>query len=127
VNGLLEGAEPDAAFQAKIKQEDPGVIDFRYAAEAYDATVLAALAARLAGDDGGASIARLLREASVGGIKCTSFGECLDVLKTQTDIDYDGLSGSTNLDDQGDPERGTYAVVAYNGENKYVRQASVVG
>ncbi|HWH97040.1 MAG TPA: ABC transporter substrate-binding protein [Pseudolysinimonas sp.] len=127
VNGLLEGAEADAAFQAKIKQEDPGVADFRYAAEAYDATVLAALAAELAGDDGSASIAGLLGAASVGGIKCTSFGECLDVLSTQPDIDYDGISGSVNLDAQGDPERGTYVIVAYNGENKYARQAAVVG
>lgn len=127
VNGLIEGAETDAAFQAKIKQEDPGVIDFRYAAEAYDATVLAALAAVLAGDDGGASITRMLAAASVDGIKCTSFGECVDVLRTQTDIDYDGLSGSTNLDAQGDPQRGTYVIVAYNAENKYARQGSLVG
>lgn len=127
VNGLLEGADADAAFQAKIKQEDPGVIDFRYAAEAYDATVLAALAAQLAGDDGGASITGLLAAASVGGVKCTSFGECLDVLRSQPDVDYDGISGSVNFDAQGDPERGTYAVVAYNAENKYARQSAVVG
>lgn len=126
-NGLLEGADPDAAFQAKVKQEDPGVVDFRYAAEAYDATVLAALAARLAGDDGGASIARLLAAASVDGIKCTSFGECLDVLRSQPDIDYDGISGSVNLDAHGDPKRGAYVVVGYNAENKYARQAIVVG
>jgi branched-chain amino acid transport system substrate-binding protein len=127
VNGLLDGAEVDAAFQAKIKQEDPGVIDFRYAAEAYDATVLAALAAVLAGDDGGASLARMLPAASVDGIKCTSFGECVDVLRTQPDVDYDGISGSVNLDADGDPVRGGYVVVAYNGENKYARQAFVVG
>jgi branched-chain amino acid transport system substrate-binding protein len=127
VNGLLDGAEADAAFQAKIKQEDPGVGDFHYAAEAYDATLLAALAAVLAGDDGGASITRMLRAASIDGIKCTSFGECVDVLTTQPDIDYDGVSGSVNLDADGDPERGGYVVVAYNGENKYARQAFVVG
>lgn len=127
VNGILEGAEADAAFQARIKQEDPGVTDFHYAAEAYDATILAALAAELAGDDGGESIARLLGAASVGGIKCTSFGECLSVLRTEPDFDYDGLSGSTNLDESGDPERGTYGIVAYNGENKFARQSTAVG
>jgi branched-chain amino acid transport system substrate-binding protein len=127
VNGILEGAETDAAFQAKIKAEDPGVVDFRYAAEAYDATVLAALAAQLAGDDGGESIARLLPSASVGGIKCTSFGECLDVLRTEPDIDYDGLSGSTNLNENGDLVRGSYVIVAYNSENKYTRASTQVG
>lgn len=127
VRGLLDGAEADAAFQAKIKQEDPAVGIFSYAAEAYDATVLAALAAELAGDDGGASIAAMLRAASVDGIKCTSYGECLDVLVTQPAIDYDGVGGSVNLDENGEPVRGTYVVVTYNSENKYTRSAIAVG
>ena len=127
VNGLLDGATPDEAFVAKIKQEDPGVADVRYAAEAYDATVLAALAAILAGDDGGSSIGWKLTQASIDGIKCTSFGECADVLRTQPDIDYDGVSGSTNLDAHGDPLRGAYSVMLYNSENKYARQSGVIG
>jgi ABC-type branched-subunit amino acid transport system substrate-binding protein len=127
VNGLLDGAEADAAFRAAIKKEDPGVALYRYAAEAYDATVLAALAAELAGDDGGPAVTAMLRDASIGGIKCTSFGECLDVLRTQPDIDYDGISGSVNLDGEGDPKRGTYIVVAYDAKNKYKRTAIVVG
>jgi branched-chain amino acid transport system substrate-binding protein len=49
------------------------------------------------------------------------------VLTTQPDIDYDGISGSVNLDENGDPERGGYSVVAYNSENKYARQSFVVG
>jgi len=127
VNGILEGAVADAAFVAKLKQEDPGLGDPRYAAEAYDATVLAALAAVLASDDGGESIARELGTASIGGIKCTSFGECIDVLVTQADVDYDGISGSANLDPAGDPLRGTYQIVVYNAENKYSGTAVVVG
>jgi branched-chain amino acid transport system substrate-binding protein len=127
VNGIVEGAVVDDAFVAKLKREDPGLGDRRYAAEAYDATVLAALAAVLAGDDGGESIARELGTASIGGIKCTSFGECIDVLVTQTDVDYDGISGSTNLDAAGDPLRGTYQIVVYNAENKYSGAAVVVG
>lgn len=127
VNGIIEGWPADDAFVAKLKQEDPGLGLSQYAAEAYDATVLAALAAVLAGDDGGESIMRELRNASVGGIKCTSYGECVDVLRTQPDVDYDGISGSTNLDEAGDPLRGTYQVGAYNAENKWSRTASVVG
>jgi branched-chain amino acid transport system substrate-binding protein len=127
VNGILEGADVDDAFRALIKQEDPAVADFRYAAEAYDATILAALAAIQAGDDGGTAVAAALRAASVDGIKCTSFGECLDVLITQTDIDYDGVSGSANLDENGDPVRATYGVYRYTAENKFQRTESVTG
>jgi ABC-type branched-subunit amino acid transport system substrate-binding protein len=127
VNGLLEGAEADAGFRAIIRKEDPGVALFRYAAEAYDATILAALAAEVADDDGGATIRQTLRSVSVSGIKCTSFGECIDVLRSRPDIDYDGFSGSVNLDRDGDPNRGTYQVVAYKADNKYGRTAIVVG
>lgn len=127
VNGILEGSSVSDALLAKLKQEDPGLGLVQYAPEAYDATVLAALAAVLAGDDGGASIARMLPAASVDGIKCTSFGECVDVLTTQPDIDYDGVSGSVNLDAAGDIVRGTFQIVAYNSENKYARTTDIVG
>ena len=122
VNGLIDGVEPDEAFKARLKQSDPNLASFRYSTEAYDATVLAALAAIVAGDDAGRSIAATLGDVSSGGIKCTSFGECLDVLKTQDDIDYDGLSGSVDLTGAGDVRSGYYGVYAYDGDNKFVLQ-----
>lgn len=122
VNGIIDGVEPDDAFKARLKQSDPNLGSFRYSTEAYDATILAALAAIVAGDDAGRSIAATLTDASSGGIKCTSFGECLDVLKTQDDVDYDGLSGSVNLTGAGDIESGYYGVYAYDGDNKFVLQ-----
>ncbi len=122
VNGLIDGVEPDDAFKARLKQSDPNLASFRYSTEAYDATVLAALAAIVAGDDAGRSIAATLGDVSSGGIKCTSFGECLDVLKTQDDIDYDGLSGSVDLTGAGDVRSGYYGVYAYDGDNKFVLQ-----
>ena len=61
VNGIIEGWEPDADFTARLKATDGALTIFRYAAEAYDATILAALAAVVAGDDGGRSIAASAR------------------------------------------------------------------
>lgn len=119
VNGILEGAVPDAAFQKRVTSADPSVKDFRYAAEAYDATILAALAAIVAGDDSGRSVADSLRDVSSSGIKCTSFGECLDVLKSRSDIDYDGISGPVGLDAAGDPHPATYGLYRYDGQNRY--------
>jgi branched-chain amino acid transport system substrate-binding protein len=125
-NGILEGAEPDAAFVARLKQIDPGLVTFQYAEEAYDATVLAALAATVAKDDGGPAIARSLQSVSIGGIKCTSFGECIDVLKTQTDIDYDGISGSVNFTSAGDVSSGSFGVFKYGPDNTYTFVSTVV-
>ncbi len=126
VNGILEGAIPDAAFQKRVKSADPAVKDFRYAAEAYDATILAALAATVAGDDSGRSVAAALTAVSSGGIKCTSYGECLDVLKTRTDIDYDGISGPIGFDTAGDPHPATYGIYRYGSNNKFSFVSTVI-
>ena len=125
VNGILQGFTPDAAFIKRIKTADPSVTDFRYAAEAYDATVLAALAAASAGDDSGEAIARTLRSVSEKGIKCTSFGECVEVLATQPDIDYDGISGPLTLDEAGDPHGSEFGLYRYAATNKYAQVGTV--
>lgn len=119
VNGILEGAPADAEFQKRVKSADPTVTDFRYAAEAYDATILAALAAIVAGDDSGSAIASVLRPISSTGIKCTSFGECLEVLKTRKDIDYDGVSGPLAFDEHGDITSAPYSVYRYGADNTF--------
>ncbi|CAN5133320.1 ABC transporter substrate-binding protein [soil metagenome] len=125
VNGLLEGIDPPDTFKTRVKAADPAVTSFLYAAESYDATILAALAATVAGDDGGPAVARQLRAVSSGGIKCTSFAECLSVLETRTDIDYDGLTGAISLDAQGDPSPGHYGVYRYDAGNRFVRVGAV--
>lgn len=125
-NGVLEGATPDAAFIARLKQADPSLGTFRYAEEAYDATIMAALAATLAGDDGGPAIARLLLAVSTGGIKCTSYGECLDVLKTESDIDYDGISGPVNFTAEGDVTSASWGLYVYGAGNTYTFVRTIV-
>ncbi len=74
MNGILEGADADAGFQATLKQEDPNLGGFQYAAEAYDATILAALAAPPSPTrTPGPAIRSKLADVSVGGIKCGSY------------------------------------------------------
>jgi ABC-type branched-subunit amino acid transport system substrate-binding protein len=126
VNGILEGAAADDAFNKRVLSAGPAVTDYRYAAEAYDAVMLAALAAIAAHNDSGAAVASQLRSVSSGGIKCMSFGECLDVLKTQKDIDYDGVSGPLTLDAAGDPSPAHYGVYRYSAENQYARVGAVL-
>ncbi len=116
-NALTDGFTPDPVLAARFRLEDPGVGSLRYAAEAYDAVILAALAAELAGDDGGASIARSLPAASAGGIPCTSFGECLDVLSTEPDIDYVGVTGPVDLGGDGELVVPGFAVFSYAADN----------
>lgn len=125
-NGLSDGAQPDAAFRARLAQSDPGLGSMRYAQEAYDATILAALAAVRAGDDGGPAIARLLPVVSATGIPCTSFGACLDVLSTEPDFDYNGISGPVDLTADGDVTSGTWNITIYGPENTSTLVRSVI-
>lgn len=126
-NGILEGVQPDAGLTAKLKVEDPGLGALRYGAEAYDATVIAALAAILAGDDGGRSIARQLVGATREGIRCTSFGECADVLTTEPDIAYEGVVGALRLDEAGDPTTAVYTTFVYGADNIASARGSASG
>ena len=128
VRGVIEGAQPSKAFIATLKATNSKLTGYRYAMEAYDATMLAALAALVAQDDAGEAIAGSLYDVSKGGVKCLSFAECVDVLKTNNDIDYDGVSGTVNFTPGGDIEPGYWGYYVYNGENKFVfKSGSIVG
>lgn len=118
VRGVLDGREPGEDFVERVLAMDPGVTDLRYAAEAYDAVMVAALAATVAKDDGGRSVGFAAIDVTGAGIKCMSFGECLDVLLTQPDIDYDGASGPLALAESGDPTVAHYRVFAYGSDNR---------
>lgn len=125
VNGIVEGIEADDALKARLKAINSGLGSYRYAAEAYDATIIAALAAVIAGDDGGASLGHYLQDASGGGIKCTSFTECLLVHNAGDDLDYDGISGPLDLDSHGDVRVASYGIYAYDGESRFQFKQSI--
>lgn len=64
VRGVIEGAQPSKAFIATLKASNSKLTSYRYAMEAYDATMLAALAAIVAHDDAGDAIAGSLYDVS---------------------------------------------------------------
>jgi len=119
VNGVIEGYPADEGFIARLKTVNASLAAFHYAPEAYDAVVLAGLAAEQSGDDG-AAIAGSLTDVSVGGIKCGSFTECLGPIHAGEDVDYDGVSGPLNFTPAGDISPAYYGLYAYDGENRFV-------
>jgi branched-chain amino acid transport system substrate-binding protein len=87
----------DAEFLARLSVSDPGLRDTALAAEAYDATIAAVLAAVAAGDDGAASLAWALPAVTTAGYGCTVLGVCLEALAASVDIDYGGESGPVDI------------------------------
>lgn len=116
--GLSAGTTADTEFGARLQREDPSLTDFHLGAEAYDATVLVALAATLAEDDAGASVRWALSASSSGGIPCASFGECLDVLESEDDVAYAGASGALEVGETGAVRGGTFSLAEYGADGR---------
>lgn len=98
--------------------------DYTYAAEAYDAVTLVALAALAAGSVEGKDIAAKMQEVSGGsgkGEACTSFKECADILKSGKTPDYNGVSGDVTFDENGDPQGAAIGTYKYGADNNYTR------
>ncbi|WP_442862030.1 ABC transporter substrate-binding protein [Arthrobacter sp. H-02-3] len=128
--GILPGVFPSAAFQADLVAVDPGLKDMTFAAETYDAVILAAVAAAAAEDDAGTSIAASLVPVSGGAAAadgqtaspaaskvCTSYKDCEDALRAGQRPDYDGQSGRISFDSHGDITQANYVVYTYGEDN----------
>jgi branched-chain amino acid transport system substrate-binding protein len=118
--GTIPGAAASGDFKKRLLEVNPKLKDYTYAAEAYDATIVSALAAIVAKSDAGADIAAKLPDVTKGGTKCTSFEECAALLKddANADIDYDGVSGPIELGETGSPTSASIGIYEYDKDNK---------
>ncbi|XAS69632.1 ABC transporter substrate-binding protein [Micrococcaceae bacterium Sec5.7] len=128
---IVPGVFPSAHFQAELVAVDAGLKDMTFAAETYDAVNLAALAAALADDDAGTSIAASLiavsggtgedenasQQSGDGARVCKTYKECRDAMKAGKAADYDGESGLIRFDANGDVTSASYMVFTYGADN----------
>ncbi|MCS5718240.1 ABC transporter substrate-binding protein [Herbiconiux sp. CPCC 205763] len=101
IPGISAVADPvavDEAFAARLRSSDPTLVDTRFGAESYDATVIIALAAQMAGDDGRSSIAEFLPAVTSGEVGCSSYGACVAALEARATIHYTGVTGQVTTD-----------------------------
>ena len=120
--GTIPGAHPTETFQQRVKGIDPKVVDFTYAAETYDATVLAALAAQKGKSTAPDAVTKNLPAVSGanGGSKCTSYKDCLALLKSGKDIQYQGQAGIGPFNADHDPSTASIGIYKYDASNKPV-------
>ncbi len=84
---------------------------FAYGPETYDAVTIVALAAETAGSLDPIAIAAQINDVTRGGEKCTSFAECVELVRAGTDIDYDGQGGPYEFVDAGEPAAASYQIL----------------
>ncbi|MGA0065779.1 MAG: ABC transporter substrate-binding protein [Candidatus Nanopelagicales bacterium] len=110
------------AFNARLLEADPNLTDFYYGAQAYDATILIALAADYAGCADGTAIAAampMVANADAGGEACGSYADCLAIIQAGGQPNYDGVTGPLDFNEYGDPKAATIDVVQYITNTKY--------
>jgi ABC-type branched-subunit amino acid transport system substrate-binding protein len=100
-----------------VAKGNDALTDFNYAAESYDAVIVMALAVEQAGTDGSAFAGEIV-DITGGGEKCTSYAACLEIIKAGGDVDYDGVSGPHDFNGNGEPLKGSYAVLEFGANNR---------
>ena len=114
-------------FKDRLLGVDSALEDFSYSAESYDAVMVIALAALVAGSDDGVAVGAQINDVTRGGTKCTTFKECADLIAAGTDIDYDGVSGPLEFVDAGEPSQASILILEFNAEGVLEVKGSVIG
>ncbi len=118
IAGTLPAAEITDEFKARLLEQDGDLIDFSYGPETYDAVVIVALAAEIAGTDEASAVAAEIIGVTRDGTKCTTFAECKTLIGEGQDIDYDGPSGPQTFGPAGEPTEASFAILRYGDDNQ---------
>jgi neutral amino acid transport system substrate-binding protein len=131
--GSVQGANPTTAFKKTLSdwyaKNEAGkkITAYTYGPESYDATIILALAADLAGKSDSASIqanvlsvtgAKADGSGESGGTVCKSYADCLKLITGgDKSIHYQGPSGVGPLNAGHDPSSGFISIYQYEGKN----------
>ena len=116
-------------FTKRLLKQARELTTFAYAAEAYDATILVALAAEYAGCADGRAIAQALPEvanANPGSRTCATYADCLGVIQSGGQPKYEGESGPRDFNEFGDARWATVEIVRYVTNTRF-RPIEVIG
>lgn len=124
MTGTFVAAPIDEEFAARVAAAGD-TTDETYSAEAYDAVVLAALAAIADDSDDPELVVDQLIDASSGGTLCSTFAECAEILEAAGDIDYQGRSGDVDLNDDFERAVASISVFRYDSAGEFVFERTI--
>jgi ABC-type branched-subunit amino acid transport system substrate-binding protein len=123
--GVLEGMKGttpmmnlSSEFIARLRAVDPTLQDYTYAAEAYDAVVISALASQLAGTTNPGAISKQINGVTTGVVPCTTVASCLGLAKSGKDLAYRGVTVRFGFTTAGEPSTASYATLHFDASNK---------
>ena len=123
VVGVSPEASPvDPVFSGRVNKDNASVAASNFASYAYDCTNLIALAAQAAGSNDPTKFVDQVVATSRVGFTCQDFATCARLLAEQRDIDYDGQSGTVELNGSGDVDSGRYDVFTFDPQGRDVTE-----
>jgi len=105
-------------FSDRLLERDPGLTNFNTAGETYDAVVITALAAQLAGSNEATTFAPYVNGVTFGGETCTDVAACLDIVAAGGNPDYDGVVGPLSFTEVGEPSQASFAIESFTEDNR---------
>ncbi|MEU3452615.1 ABC transporter substrate-binding protein [Micromonospora sp. NPDC006766] len=131
INGMT-GTSPmmplSASFKERLASVDPKLGDYTYAPETYDAVVISALAAQLAGTTDPTAIAKQIIGVTNDGERCEDPAACLGLARQGLDIEYRGVSLTrSGFTDAGEPSTASYATLHFDHEKLNDGKTEFVG
>lgn len=126
---VVEGIKGTAPSSAPSDVQSPFIatyeatgVDPIFSSYFYDCTMIFALAAEAAGSDAGDAIIAEVPNVVAEGETCNSWETCKALLDEGTDIDFEGASGSLDLNDLLEPTAAVYDVWAFDAEGAVVNE-----
>ncbi len=119
MKGTLPLTPITQSFRDRLRAVDPSLVDETYSGETYDAVVISALAAQIAGTTDSRAIAAQINGVTVGGETCDTPAQCLDMIQSGRDIRYRGITlGLGGFTDVGEPSASTYGILRFGAGNR---------
>lgn len=120
VKGTAPGGPLPTSFTNRMRELEPDLSGFLFAGETYDAVVISALAAELAGTPDPRVVRQYINGVTTGGQECRSPAECLELARAGIDLAYRGVSlRAGGFTDAGEPAAATYATMHF-GRDGYI-------
>lgn len=132
--GTIPGANPADDFKDLLSGwyesvEGSPLDDFSYAAESYDAVILAALASIKGGATDPETIQANLAAVSgaSGGTECNTFAVCAELIEAGDEIQYSGISGVGPFNEANDPSSAFVGIYQFDENNTPIWTNAVEG
>jgi ABC-type branched-subunit amino acid transport system substrate-binding protein len=118
MKGTAPLAELTQDFRNRIAATDPNLKDLIFAGETYDAVVISAIAAQLAGTTNPAAIAKHINGVTIGADSCSTVAACLSLARTTgRDPAYRGVTLRHGFTPVGEPSTASYGVFHFGPNN----------